>query len=256
MSRMALGSCADFHDKVLGFITKATSASLHIETQATTYEEAVKKLASVVNRQQAFVSTKALKEADLLRDHGCGTINSVVNAYLNSIVDEKRAAAELLSPQLSPYAGIRSHRYSKQTAEVKGLCAILTTGDNAAAVATLGLDADVEKLREANEEFERLFLQKAAEAGEKAKVSELDSNELMAEANTLYAEIVDIVNAYALIQTSPEVEAFVENVNGLVEVYSREAGGTGGTALADIDVPQADSGDDDEDDGHEGPAIS
>lgn len=253
---MTLGSCADFHDKVLGFITEATPAALHIENKLAAYEEVTQKLASVVNRQQAFVSTKALAEADDYRDCACGTICAAVNAFVNSPSKERREAARLLAPQLAPYKGIRRHNYSKETAEIKGMYAILTAEDNAAAVATLSLNIETELLREANEAFEKLFLQKAAEAGEKAKVSELDSNELMAEANTLYAEIVDIVNAYALIQTSPEVEAFVENVNGLVEVYSREAGGTGGTALADIDVPQADSGDEDEDDGHEGPAIS
>ena len=113
MARMALGSCADFHDKVHGFITEATPEALHIEAYSPSYTKAVQQLALVVNRQPAFVATKALKDADYVRDRACGTINSVINAYRTSPVEEKRAAAELLSPQLSPYKAIRHHKYSK-----------------------------------------------------------------------------------------------------------------------------------------------
>lgn len=228
MTRMLVGSCADFHNKVWGFITKATPAALHIETQATAYERAIAKLSSVVNRQKAFVVTLDLKRADDLRDKACGTICAVVNAFLNSPVKEKREAAELLDPQLSSYRGIRNHKYTKQTAEVKGMYGVLTAEKNAPAVTLLGLDPETGILLEANEEFERLFLEKAAEANEKAKVSDLDSELLMKEANALYNEIVEIVNAYAIVQSSDEINTFIENVNGLVKVYADEAGSSTG----------------------------
>lgn len=233
MTPMTVGSCADFHDKVVGFITKATPAALHIEDKVSAYTKASEKLSSVVNRQKAFLVTKALKDADYLRDRACGTINSVVNAYLTSPVDEKRAAAELLAPQLSPYKGIRNHKYSKQTAEVKGMYGVLTAEGNAAAVTELGLDPETAMLLKTNQDFEKIFLEKAAEANEKAKVSDLDSEALMKEANALYEGIVEIVNAYAIVQSSDEIEAFIENVNGLVEVYANEAG----TSTSDTSKP-------------------
>ena len=285
MTKLLVGSCADFHNKVLGFITKSTPAALHIEDKVPAYEASVEKLTSIVNRQRAFVSTQALASADDVRDQACGTISAVVNAFLNSPVDEKREAAELLAPKLAPYKGIRNHKYTKQTAEIKGMYAVLTDAENTAAVTLLGLDEETAKLLEANEDFERLFLQKAAEAGEKAKVSELDSMELMAEANARYSEIADIVNAYAIVQTSDEVETFIDEVNGLVEVYSKEAGASSGSGKPATETPGGDSetpgedtetpgtdepddrpttggeddqpttGGEDEDDEHEGPAI-
>ena len=232
---MALGSCADFHDKVHGFITEATPEALHIEAYSPSYTKAVQQLALVVNRQPAFVSTKALKDADYVRDRACGTINSVINAYRTSPVEEKRAAAELLSPQLSPYKAIRHHKYSKQTAEVKGMYAVLTAEKNKAAVTLLGLDPETAMLLKANQNFEKIFLEKAAEASEKAKLRALNSDTLVKEANGLFESIVDVVNAYAIVQTSDEIENFIEKLNGIIEVYASEAGSSTSSSDTDAD---------------------
>lgn len=245
MSQMLVGSCADFHDKVMGFITKATPAALHIEAKMSAYTDAVQKLASVVNRQRAYVSTKALAAADKLRDKACGTITAVVHAYLTSPVADKQAAAQLLDPQLSPYRGIGEHKYSKQTAEVKGMYSVLTAEKNAAAVTLLGLDPETAMLLETNTNFEKLFLEKAAEANEKGKLKNLDSDQLIDEANRIYNEIVEIVNAYAIVQSSDEINAFIENVNGLVKVYADEAGSsTGESGKPSEETPEEGGGED------------
>lgn len=235
MTRMALGSCADFHDKVHGFITEATPEALHIEAYSPSYTKAVQQLALIVNRQPAFISTKALKDADYIRDRACGTINSVINAYRTSPVEEKREAAELLSPQLSPYKAIRHHKYSKQTAEVKGMYAVLTAEKNKAAVTLLGLDPETAMLLKANQNFEKIFLEKAAEASEKAKIRSLNSDTLIKEANGLFESIVDVVNAYAIVQTSDEIENFIEKLNGIIEVYASEAGSSTSSSDTDAD---------------------
>ena len=232
---MALGSCADFHDKVHGFITEATPEALHIEAYSSSYTKAVQQLALVVNRQPAFVVTKALKDADYVRDRACGTINSVINAYRTSPVEEKREAAELLSPQLSPYKAIRHHKYSKQTAEVKGMYAVLTAEKNKAAVTLLGLDPETAMLLKANQNFEKIFLEKAAEANAKAKLRALNSDTLVKEANSIYEDIVDVVNAYAIVQTSEEIENFIEKLNGIIEVYASEAGSSTGDSDTNAD---------------------
>ena len=245
---MALGSCADFHDKVHGFITEATPEALHIEAYSPSYAKVVQQLALVVNRQPAFIATKALKDADYVRDRACGTINSVINAYRTSPVEEKRAAAELLSPQLSPYKAIRHHKYSKQTAEVKGMYAVLTAEKNKAAVTLLGLDPETAMLLKANQNFEKIFLEKAAEASEKAKIRALNSDTLVKEANSIYDDIVDVVNAYAIVQTSDEIENFIEKLNGIIEVYASEAGSSTSSSDTDADKTPTEGEEGSEDD--------
>lgn len=235
MTRMTIGSCSDFHHQVLEHITTATPAALHIESQAASYQSASDTLASIVNRQRAFISTKTLSEADDIRDHAIGTINSVVNAYATSPVEEHREAALLLQPQLSAYKGIARHEYSKQTAEVRGMLGVLDAEDNAPAVTALGLDGEVEALRTANATFEAKFLDKASEMSVRMTQNEVKSEDAIAEANALYQAIVQVVNAYAIVQPTETINTFIDRVNGLVGVYSRIAGGNASGGLSPSD---------------------
>ncbi|WP_455638792.1 DUF6261 family protein [Parabacteroides sp.] len=227
MSQMSIGSCSDFHSKVLGFIATATPAALHIEAKTDDYTAAVETLASIVNRQRSFIATASLKDTDKIRDNASGVICSVTDAYLTSPVEEKSAAAHLLHPQLSPYRGIRYHEYTKQTAEVKGMLATLDQLANKAAVTTLGLTAEVDALRAANVSFEKAFLDKTKEMSDRMTQSDVKTAETVAKANTLYGEIIQIVNAYAIVQLTDAITTFIANINGLVGVYSRIAGSSG-----------------------------
>lgn len=229
---MTIGSCSDFHSKVLGFITTATPSALHIAEKSPAYTTAVNMLASIVNRQRAFVATTSMKETDRVRDNAAGVISNVTNAYLTSPVAEKSTAAQLLDPQLSPYKGIRNHEYTKQTAEIKGMLAMLNQPDNKAAVTTLGLSKEVEALSAANVAFEAAFLGKTAEMSNRMTESDAKSADVVAEANKLYDEIVQIVNAYAIVLPSTEITTFIGNVNGLVGTYSQIAGSSNGSGSA------------------------
>ena len=219
---MTIGSCSDFHTQVNKLITAATPAALHITAQAPGYSEASALLASIVNRQRSFIATASLADTDRTRDNAGGVISNVVGAYLTSPVAEKREAAMLLSPQLSAYKGIRNHEYTKQTAEVKGMLAVLDETENAAAVATLGLTEEVEALREANAAFEAKFLEKTEEMSARMDQRDISSKDTVAEANALYQDIVQTVNAYAIVQPSDEINTFIASVNGLVGTYSSD----------------------------------
>lgn len=249
MSQMTIGSCSDFHSKVLGFITAATDAALHIENKVPDYTTAVETLASIVNRQRSFVATIDLKNADKTRDNAAGVISNVTNAYLTSTVEATGKAAHLLSPQLSPYKGIRNHEYTKQTAEVKGMLALLDQPENKEAVAALGLTAEVESLRAANIAFENAFLSKATEMSGRMVQSGVKSADAVAAANTLYSEIIQTVNAYAIVQPSDAITTFITNINGLVGTYSRIAGSgnSGGTTSGGNDKPVTPGGDGEDD---------
>lgn len=245
MGRMTIGSASNFHGNVLGFINAVTAAALHVESFAPAYTSVAETLASIVNRQRAFVATAALKQADYTRDRAVGAICSVTNAYLTSPVKEKSEAAQLLRPQLSSYAGISNDEYSKQTSEVKGMLTMLDKAENKAAIATLSLTAEVEALRTANATFEAAFLSKTTEMSDRMEQSAIKSADVIAQANALYADIVRTVNAYAIVQPSDAITTFIDNVNGLVGVYSNIAGSRSskpGTSGTDTPVTPPDSG--------------
>lgn len=224
MSKMTIGSCKLFHDTIYKYIQKATPAKLHIETLEPAYKKALDTLSSIVNRQRSFIATANLADTDKVRDNAVGVINSVVNAYRTSPVSEKRNAARLLYPQLTTYRGIGQHEYSKETAEVKGMLEVLSAEANTAAVTALGLDAEVEALREANEAFAEALESKGKEMNKQQELGDMKSDDVTGQANSLYEQIVQMVNAYAIVQPTDEINTFIDDVNGTVGVYADIAG--------------------------------
>ena len=242
MAKMTIGSCADFHHQVMKHIEAATPAALHISDKMTAYEAAIATLDSIVNRQRAFVTTKTLADADDVRDRAVSVIISaarifrkcdravsvIISAariFRKSPVAEQSEAAELLHPQFSAYKDITRHEYSKQTAEVRGLLAVLDQSENKAAASTLGLSGVVDALREANATFEESTKARTEEISGRMAQSDVNSADALDAANELYKAIVLTVNAYAVVQPSDEINAFVDALNGTVEYYSRIAGG-------------------------------
>lgn len=210
MSRMTIGSCKEFHDNVLDLILAATAADLHIEALEPAYSQAVAQLA----------------DTDKVRDNAVGTISNVVSAYQTTPVEAKRQAARLLGPQLAAYKGIRQHEYSKETAEIKGMLGVLQAEDNQAAVSLLGLDDEVAALAEANAAFEAALKGKQQEKSTRMDVEDLESEQVVGQANALYEQITQTVNAYAIVQPTDKLLAFIADLNGVVGVYADIVDGT------------------------------
>ena len=105
---------------------------------------------------------------------------------------------------------------------------------NAEAVAALGLEAEIDALEAANNAFDEAFEQRTQEAAAHADLSDLDSKELLDDAARIYAEIVQTVNAYAIVQPTDEINAFIQTVNGYVVSFSEIIdGGTSGGSTGD-----------------------
>ena len=224
MSRMTVGSCSDFHVQMNALITKTTPEVLHIAEKAPTYQAATNKLSSIVNRRRTLTVTLGLKDWDNIRDRTHSVIKGVPRVVKRSTIKEKAEAALLLDTLMDSYRNIGDHEYTKETAEMRGLLGELDKEEYKAALATLGLTEEVECLREANAAFEEAYRDKAQELGERAEQSDIKTSEALAEANTIYEDIVLTVNAYAVVQPSDEIAAFIQQANGLITAYSNVAG--------------------------------
>lgn len=227
LSQLTLGAHSDFHTRVNNLIAAATAEALHIDTQAAAYATAVQTEASLVKRETAFVATASMKEADKVRDALLSTINAVVNAYQYTTIAAKKSAQQTLAAVIAPYKGIREHEYARETAEVTGLVTELTLEANAAHTATLGLTEEVQALYQANIAFDAEMQKKMAEAAARLPKSDISTAEARKQCDKLYAEIVQLVNAWALVQPSEALTQFVTDVNGVVEVFRSIAANTG-----------------------------
>lgn len=78
-------------------------------------------------------------------------------------------------------------------------------------------------MREANEAFVEAYHLKTLEKSEKMEQRDLNSKSLMSEANALYEKIVQIVNAYAIVQTSDQIETFITEVKARMRTLQGRA---------------------------------
>ncbi|MBO4984514.1 MAG: hypothetical protein J6C87_02595 [Bacteroides sp.] len=227
MSQLTLGSHSDFHTRVNNLITATGAEELHVATQAAQYAEAVAVEASLVKRETTFVATEIMKQADKTRDHLLGVVNSVVQAHAYNPIAEKAEAYNYLSAVIAPYKGIAAHEYSRQTSEVNGLVTALSTTDGAKYIALLGLTTEVEQLALANAQFSVEFDKKTAEVATRAPKSDISSDDARLACDNLYNEMVQLMNAYALIQPTDTLTTFITELNGIVETYRTIAANTG-----------------------------
>lgn len=220
VSHMDIGTTCNFHRNVNEEIKKATPEVLHIEDKAENYNRLCEKLQLIVNRATTFVSTKKLKVQDRIRCNYVGVINNVSLDHVTNPNTEKRKAARLLKAVLSPYFGIGRHKYAQKTAEIKSMVARLKEPENAAAAELLGLTTEVEGLEEANKLFSQTIGFKADEYTARQDQKDIDSRILCRQANAAFNEIIKIVNAFAIVQTSEALEQFIDKINGYVALYS------------------------------------
>ena len=257
---MTIGACANFHATAVKYITEATPEALHLENKMPAYQEKVSLLESIVNRQRAFVSTGKLKQSDTVRDNAGGVITGSIHLLLTTPVEAKRMAAELLDPQVSAYRNIRGHEYNKQTAEVRGFLRVLDLPENKAAIETLGLTEEVEALRAANAEFEKYYDERVLEANARKMKSNVESKVVIDDANTVYQEIVQIVNAYAVVAPSDEINDFITKMNGLIASLESVSGNSSEDKTIDTgddtqEPENPDGGDGGDEENPSGPGI-
>ena len=240
VTNLTLGAHSTFHSSTVSGILATGAEALHITDLFNAYKAAVELEASVVNRQTTFVATESMKDADEMRDDMLAVINAMISAHQYTHIANKKAAYQALNAVMAPYRGIRAHEYSRQTAEVNGLLTEFQSPSNAEYVQTLGLNEEIEMLTLANAKFSVEFNQKTAEMASRLPEKETSTVEARAECDRLYAEIVALINAYALIQPSEEITGFVQQQTGLVETYRIIAANTG-KSKENIETPEAEN---------------
>ena len=213
-----------FHENVKGLIEKYTAAVLHIEELTATYVAKIEEAQELIRRPTAYASTRILSSSDDVRDRLTGIVNSVVRAHLNSPIKTKSDAANVLDAGLAPYKAIQRHQYQQETMEIDGMNRVLDK--YADEVATLHLEEEAAALKEANEDFKTKFEAKADEEKDRQNIEDVETYEKLTEVCDAYDQIVQMVNAYAIVQPSDELEGFIDDVNARINLYSNMEGGS------------------------------
>lgn len=270
-SYLNVGLHNDFHYQAYGKMKATGAQALHIENLLPAYGELVELESSIVRRQTTYVSTVQLNDADKVRDNAMGVILNVITAHKTNTIEAKRSAALALDAMVAPYRGISNHEKRTQTREVAGLLAVLNKEEAMAHIATLNLTEEVTLLAEKNATFAAVYDEKLQEEVERLPQKDIDTEELRKQVDEKYAEIVQTVNAYAIVQPTDAIESFIAQMNALISLTkpgsssgSSSGGSTGGstdteteptpepTPTPDPDptpTPDPDTGEDDDDEG-------
>ena len=270
-SNLNLGLHNDFHCKAYSKMKAAGAQALHIENQLPTYGELVELESTIIRRQTAYVSTKQLNDMDKERDNAMGVILNIITAHKTNMIEEKSKAAHALDAKVSPYRNIRYHEKRTETREVAGLLAVLNKEESMAHIATLNLTEEVALLAEKNAAFAAIDDAKLQEEVERLPQKDIDTEELRKQVDAKYAEIVQTVNAYAIVQPTEAIEAFIAQMNALISLTkpassSSSGSSTGGTTDTETEAtpepeptptpdpeptptPDPDTGADDDDEG-------
>lgn len=221
------GVHCDTHNQILGLMLATGAEVLHIEKLLPEYQQLIETENSLVRRATAYVSTTTLKDFDELRDNAVGLVINVVNAYTSCTIEAKRKAALALDAMLAPYKGITHHTYRSETREVNGLISVLQSEAAAAHITTLGLTAEVDEIMLKNAEFDITMQQKQMEEAARTPQRDLSTEEVRAAVDSKYKEIIQVVNAYAVIQSTPEIELFIVNLNAILRLVEQDIARSG-----------------------------
>lgn len=234
--KLTTGAIVDFHTRVNELIAATTPAALHVEDLTETYAAQLDTLNSVVNRATAYQNTQLMEQKDKERDNLFSVIRNVVKAHATNTLPAKNEAAVRLGAVMAPYEDLRRHQYNKETTELRGLIKQLKA--NAGLTATLGIDEEIAELETVNEAFDNAFKAKTEEQAARQEQKGIDTKEAVADISGTYEAMVQRINAYALIQPDETTGKFINDLNGIIDLFnniqqgSKTATGTGPAADA------------------------
>jgi hypothetical protein len=161
-------------------------------------------------------TTEKIAEADTTRDLVLRGFTEAVHSAVNHFDDAKRDAARRLQVVLGHYGNLAIKSYDEETAAIYNLLQELT-GANAADVSLLGLTDWVVQLEADNKAFSALM---EARYAENAGKTELRMKNVRKELDRCYRDIIDFIDAKALVNGEATYAPFVKELNTRVERFA------------------------------------
>lgn len=236
LSRARNAEHFQFHANVLTFATSALAVELKIETLQKTYADLFKREDDLYMQTRAYEETQAMNEKDRERDDLFIYIKQVVAAMLYSPVPEKKIAAQKIEFQMRPYKDAASKPAAENTAQVTNCLQVLESDANTAYITALGLTDVLPLLKQANNEFNELYVNRSdVKLG---RVSNDNLKSVRSQTDEAYRAMVKAINALWLVNETITHDAaqaaklggLIDNINALIvqfsETLSRRKAGT------------------------------
>jgi hypothetical protein len=173
----------------------------------------------LVDAMHSSIYSKELAEADFRRDNYLTGITRAIEAALHHFNPKMVRAAEALMLRIKAFRGsIEKKTYGEEAAAVRILTEDLMN-TYFAEVQLLGLEDWVEKLSNAQADFDELYLSRNKELSNRPQEKLKDVRRQIDE---VYHTMVDKVDAYSVVKGDP-YDDFVGKLNQTVEYYNEHA---------------------------------
>ena len=184
---------------------------------------------------QKYENTLPLGEANKACDQRFSAFSMNVKAKRKSYVAEMAAAADRVGAAMEPYKGAAARPHAENIAMVLDMTEKLQSEKYAADIATLGLTADLEDLRQSAIVFDAALSAKANERLARVSAANMVQSRPVVEA--AFSDVADLLTAIYLVATyvdkdaakAAKVEAIIDQMNAeilrLIETLNRRGAG-------------------------------
>lgn len=206
----------NMNNEIYARILDTTVAALHLEALAPGYKECIDREAECVNRVTKSASTAQLEAKDKERDKTLQFIYSMNGSYKVCPDETLRTPALLVDSVLRAYDKIYAKAYAEETALIDGLLLDLAKADVSEALKTLHLDTYVAQLKTLNDAYKALDITRTDEYSARVKTDTTKARKATDETLDL---IIQRVNAYAVLEPTEAINAFIDTVNQIFRKY-------------------------------------
>jgi hypothetical protein len=215
----------NFYTEFKTFVERTTPGVLNIDALFITFLVLYAQADDSLEILRKSSYTADIAGLDSRRDDIYHGFVAAVDSALHHYDDDRRAAAEKIKVVLDHFGNLAIKNYNEETAGIYNFLQELRAS-RALQLATLELDGWVYELDRANQKFETAILDRNDEAAGKAdQVKMLDTRR---QTDRCYLDIVERIEALALIQGDTAFADFVNALNANIERYkislSRRAG--------------------------------
>jgi len=235
LSRLHHDEHFQFHTSLKNLILTFSLLVMKLGDLFTNFQQLLDNEGIALDKVLKSAITKQMEIADDLRDETFRGFCDAVKSGLKHFRADVRQAAQRLQVLLDRYGNLAVKPDDGETGSLIALINDLTT-TYAADVAMVGLNEWVAELNANNLAFDNL---KNSRYTEETKRTQLIMKQERVKVDAVYHQIVDLINAYALVEGEAPYADFINELNRRIKSHSNTLAIRQGLGAKDADAPAA-----------------
>lgn len=202
------------HAENLNTVPETFADEKGIGTQRKAYDGLFREEDAIYMRNRSYKATKDVEGGDDNRDILFDVVKSRIDKCMNHPVEAIKEAAIALEYVLKPYRNAKTLPYAENTAQVANFADEMLSPENAAYIEALGLTVDMQRLREANEAFNTIWVERSDEMLSRKEADNMKA--IRPKVDGAYRELTDALYTLykhnELIAKDPDIKAEFETI--------------------------------------------